>query len=64
MMDVEQVLHSPLPLDAYYIPLARRYTARMFDEAINDPGMTNSSSAHQEGNWNGEQKSIYIMATR
>jgi Methyltransferase domain/Zinc knuckle len=63
MMDVEQVLHSPRPFDAYCRLLADTLQECSTKQLI-ETGLYNSSSTHQEGNWNGERKSIYIVATR
>jgi hypothetical protein len=63
IMNVEQVLHSPQPFDTYCRLLADTLQ-ECSTKQLMEPGLTNSSSSHQEGNWNGKRKSIYIVATR
>ena len=62
-MDVEKVLHSPQPFDTYCQLLAETLQ-ECATKQILEPGLINASSAHQEGNWNGGRKSIYIVANR
>jgi hypothetical protein len=63
-MNVNQVLQSPQPFDTYCHLLADTIQ-ECSSKRLMETGLTNTSSAHQSpSNWNGDRKSIYIVASR
>lgn len=62
-MNVQGLLQTPQPFGTYCQLIADTLQDCASKELM-ETGLTNDSSPHQEGNWNSDRKSIYIVASR
>jgi len=60
-IDVTHVLDSEEPFNTYCSLLSK--TIQMKNVSIIDTGLFNENKKHQEGNWNSDRKSIFMVCT-